>query len=243
MATLVILCLNGRRQQVKASPNKILLEVLEEVCKKQGLDPSQYGLKHGRQTLDLTVPVRYANLANNAKLELIKVSVSRGEAATKIALQLESGERLEKDFLPTTSLWDVLQHWNTDKESPVQGQLLGRDGFDPVCVYLSQEFFKKSMLQQATLRSLGLRGGRAAVRLSYRVTHKTATETESGLSSGHVVKEDMQGATRQEEVIPEVIDDEVVEMETKETQAMIAAGALVARLSSVEAICWSSVHI
>ena len=66
---------------------------------------------HGRKTLDVTLSVRYANLPNNAKLELVKSEKAREESEVLIALQLESGERLQHSFSPGVTLWEVLLHW------------------------------------------------------------------------------------------------------------------------------------
>ena len=64
----------------------------------------------GRKKIDLTLSVRYSNLPNNAKLELVKAERSRAETDVTIALQLESGDRLQNTFSPAVSLWEVLQH-------------------------------------------------------------------------------------------------------------------------------------
>ncbi|XP_062507898.1 tether containing UBX domain for GLUT4-like isoform X2 [Corticium candelabrum] len=215
MATFSVLCPNGRRQQVKSSLNKIMLEVLEEACKKQGFDSSQYGLKHGRQLLDLTVPIRFANLSNNAKLEMTKLPSPRAEASTNIALQLENGDRLQNNFPPSSSLWSILQHWNSVNESPVQGQLLEKEGIDPVCVYLRQEFCGKKSLQETTLRSLGLCGGRAAVRLLYQVRDAAMTEIESDPSSVTASEENKE--------LQKCTENQVVEMEVEESPCVGAA--------------------
>ena len=49
----------------------------------------------------------------------LSVCLSVLEAPTSIALQLESGERLQHDFLPNSSLWDVLTHWDKQKDGLV----------------------------------------------------------------------------------------------------------------------------
>ena len=59
----------------------------------------------------MTLSVRFANLPNNAKLELVKSEESRAESEVLIALQLESGERLQHSFSPGTTLWEILMHW------------------------------------------------------------------------------------------------------------------------------------
>lgn len=68
-------------------------------------------IRHGRKTLDVTLSVRYANLPNNAKLELVKSEKSREESEVMIALQLEGGDRLQHTFSPAAALWEVLLHW------------------------------------------------------------------------------------------------------------------------------------
>lgn len=71
---------------------------------------------HGRKTLDVTLSVRFANLPNNCKLELVKSEKSRVEQEVVIALQLENGERLQGSFSPTISLWELLLHWETSSD-------------------------------------------------------------------------------------------------------------------------------
>lgn len=72
--------------------------------------------RHGRKPVDVTLSLRYSNLPNNVKLELVKSESSRAEQDVLIALQLEDGQRLQHAFPPATSLWDILQHWeNADR--------------------------------------------------------------------------------------------------------------------------------
>lgn len=58
--------------------------------------------------MDLSLPVRFANLANNAQLELQPAKTARKDCLVTVGLQLESGERIMKDFVPSTSVWDVV---------------------------------------------------------------------------------------------------------------------------------------
>lgn len=44
MSSIIVLCPNARRQQIKVQPNTKILQVIEEVCKKQGLNPDEYEL-------------------------------------------------------------------------------------------------------------------------------------------------------------------------------------------------------
>lgn len=169
-----ILCPNGRRQNVKISRNAKLLQVLEEVCQKQKFLPADdYKLVQGRKAFDLTLSVRYSNLPNNAKLELVKAEKPRAETDVTIALQLENGERVQQEFNPGTSLWDILLFWENKPDRPYKGSLAKVDktqspSIQPVCVYLREEITGELALRETTLRSLGLTGGRAAIRLLHR---------------------------------------------------------------------------
>ncbi|XP_052262738.1 tether containing UBX domain for GLUT4-like [Dreissena polymorpha] len=174
MASLQVLCPNGRRQNVKITPNTKLLQVLEDVCQKQKFLPIEdYKLVHGRNTVDLTLSVRYSNLPNNAKLELIKCEKSRAETAVIIALQLETGDRLQHEFHPSTSLWHILEHWEAQDDGKHAGKLTKVDStvspsVHPVCIYMREEVTGEMMLRETQLRTLGLTGGKAVLRLLHR---------------------------------------------------------------------------
>ena len=67
--------------------------------------------RHGKKFLDLSHTVRLSGLPNLAKLELVKSDVSRAEEQVIVALQLPNGERLQSEFPPSTTLWDLLLAW------------------------------------------------------------------------------------------------------------------------------------
>ncbi|KAF9929283.1 hypothetical protein BGZ65_005860, partial [Modicella reniformis] len=109
-SNLTVFLGGGRKQLVKTTPAMILRQVVNIVCEKQNYtEPESYGLKSGKNFLDLSLSIRYANIAPGAKLELVKIP--KDDSAPKsvnIALQLESGERMIQLFAITTTLWDVL---------------------------------------------------------------------------------------------------------------------------------------
>ncbi|KAK3533690.1 hypothetical protein QTP70_023994 [Hemibagrus guttatus] len=156
-----VLAPNGRRQTVKVSQNTPLLQVLEEVCKKQGFNPDDHGLKFQRNVLDLTQQWRFASLPNNAKLEIVPSTHQRGgaDSTVRIALQLEDGSRLQGSFPSGHSLWDLLSHFPQTRISE-----LDVPGATPVCVYMRDEVSGEEALRKTTLRSLGLTGGSAILR-------------------------------------------------------------------------------
>uniref|UniRef100_A0A3Q4I920 ASPSCR1 tether for SLC2A4, UBX domain containing n=1 Tax=Neolamprologus brichardi TaxID=32507 RepID=A0A3Q4I920_NEOBR len=153
---VTVLTPNGRRQTVKVAPNTPLLQVLEEVCKKHGFDPEDHGLKFQRTIVDLTRPWRFANLPNNAKLEMVTSTRKQviADSQVRIALQMEDGSRLQGSFSCGQTLWEVLTHF------PEIRCLLVH-----MCVSVDVQVSGEEELKKASLKSLGLTGGSAIVSL------------------------------------------------------------------------------
>lgn len=156
-----VLAPNGRRHTVKVTPSTVLLQVLEDTCRRQDFNPGEYDLKFQRTVLDLSLQWRFANLPNNAKLEMVPVSRSREgpENMVRIALQLDDGSRLQDTFCSRQTLWELLSHFVQTRE---RLQQLGER--TPICVYMRDEVTGRAALQSTTLQSLGLTGGSATIR-------------------------------------------------------------------------------
>ncbi|XP_075436107.1 LOW QUALITY PROTEIN: tether containing UBX domain for GLUT4 [Ascaphus truei] len=158
-----VLAPNGRRQTVRMTARTPLLQVLEEVCRKQNFLPNEYDLKFQRTVLDLSLQWRFANLPNNAKLEMVPCARRRvdAECATvRVALQLENGVRLQDEMLCSQTLWDLLARFPQIRTCLEQVDA----GYFPVCLYMRDEVTGESALKQTSLRSLGLTGGSAIIR-------------------------------------------------------------------------------
>ncbi|NXF52242.1 ASPC1 protein, partial [Oceanites oceanicus] len=114
-----------------------------------------------RNMLDLSLQWRFARLPNNAKLEMVPVSNRVGIGSTiRIALQLDDGSRLQDTFLCQQTLWELLNHFEKIREFMEQ-----HGEFSPVCIYMRDEISGKDALEKTTLKSLGLTGGSAIVRV------------------------------------------------------------------------------
>ncbi|XP_053309721.1 tether containing UBX domain for GLUT4 [Spea bombifrons] len=160
-----VLAPNGRRQTVKVTPRTTLLQVLEEVCKKQNFNPVEYDLKFQRTVLDLSLQWRFANLPNNAKLEMVGATQQRAGAESRkarVALQLADGARYQQEFLCSQTLWDVVSRF------PETRVFLEASGLVPVCIYMRDEVTGEPSLRQTTLQSLGITGGSVIVRFVMR---------------------------------------------------------------------------
>ncbi|XP_031208187.1 tether containing UBX domain for GLUT4 isoform X2 [Mastomys coucha] len=168
-----VLAPNGRRHTVKVTPSTVLLQVLEDTCRRQDFNPSEYDLKFQRTVLDLSLQWRFANLPNNAKLEMVPVSRSREgpENIVRIALQLDDGSRLQDTFCSRQTLWELLSHFAQTRE---RLQQLGEKS--PVCVYMRDEVTGRAALQSTTLQSLGLTGGSATIRFVIKQCDSTSKQ-------------------------------------------------------------------
>lgn len=150
---------------------------MEEVCKKQGLVPNEYDLKHHKNVLDTTAIIRFSGLPNNAQLEMCAAQRTRQEGSVTLGVQLENGARLTGDFTPSDTLYQVV---NT-----LCPEQLDEHSDDIVIIYMRNEVIGVEALRSTSLRSLGLTGGRAMLRLMHRTLEqlKTQANVSSALPS------------------------------------------------------------
>ncbi|KFQ04831.1 Tether containing UBX domain for GLUT4, partial [Leptosomus discolor] len=129
-----------------------------------------------RSVLDLSLPWRFARLPNNAKLEMVPVSNRVGTGNTvRIALQLDDGSRLQDTFLCQQTLWELLNHFGKIREFVEE-----HGEFSPVCIYMRDEVSGKDALEKTTLKSLGLTGGSAIIRVVMKTCSSSGREEAVG---------------------------------------------------------------
>ncbi|XP_022917520.1 tether containing UBX domain for GLUT4 [Onthophagus taurus] len=157
--TVVILAPNGRRQTVKVSPNTTILQIIEEVCTKQGLKSEEFDLRHHKNVMDINATMGFSGLPNNAQLDLIPSTKPRVETDVTIGLQLENGNRLLGTFKPNTSIYDVLLKLSPEDLNPDK---------NTVIIYMRRELYGIDLLKKTDLKSLGLTSGRAMFRLIHK---------------------------------------------------------------------------
>ncbi|KAF7994051.1 hypothetical protein HCN44_011320 [Aphidius gifuensis] len=163
--SVTVLAPNGRRQTVKITPNSTILQILEEVCQKQGYSSKRWDIKHFNKVLDANSIMRFTGLPNNATLEMAPRSNDREMSIVKIGVQLENGQRVMGDFAPDTSLMDIVKNLCPNEESD-----------NTVITYMHQEVHGRDKLSEMTLQSLGLNDGRAMLRLLHRDLDKLNTQ-------------------------------------------------------------------
>ncbi|NXM68210.1 ASPC1 protein, partial [Serilophus lunatus] len=137
-----------------------------------------FSFRFQRSILDLSLQWRFARLPNNAKLEMVPVSNRVGAAASvRVAVQLDDGSRLQDTFLCQHTLWELLNHFAKIRELMEQ-----QDEFCPVCIYMRDEISGKDALEKTTLKSLGLTGGSAIVRVVLKRCSPSGQEEAVGAS-------------------------------------------------------------
>ncbi|KAL2366791.1 hypothetical protein RJZ56_000376 [Blastomyces dermatitidis] len=190
---VVVIDSAARRATVKVTPTKHLTEVLSEACSKLGFDARQYGLKHQKKQIDLSLSIRLSGLSSGAKLELVQLS--RSPSVVSVALQLPESEaqgapngRLTDKFPSNTTLWHVLRKFEagvagngttrnlTARGVPSAATGTGRLFYEsPVIQVVGRELSTFSDLQR-TLGQLGFNSGSTLLRLSFRTTDKPLEE-------------------------------------------------------------------
>lgn len=138
------------------------------MCKKQGLNPHEFDIKHHNKILDTTTSFRFSGLPNNAQLELAPAAKNRQEGDVTLAVNLEDGTRitglkfshlrlqkkkqlffiLSDTFSPNDTLMNILNKICPQNAHPDR---------NPVVIYTRREIYGKE-LENCTLRSLGLVG-------------------------------------------------------------------------------------
>ncbi|XP_043384326.1 tether containing UBX domain for GLUT4 isoform X2 [Chelonia mydas] len=190
-----VLAPNGRRVTVRVGPGTTLLQVLEEACGRQNFDAGEYDLKFQRSVLDLSLQWRFARLPNNAKLEVVPITRNRagtenrnlvpfGPTHPLCVSNILGPTQVQQHCMQLMSMVRLGQYldWKPPKECsgaaegsdciaveqwfPVTGHL----SLWPDTVGTSQPFYTnqiagKASLERTTLKSLGLTGGNAIIRV------------------------------------------------------------------------------
>ncbi|KAI9209534.1 GLUT4 regulating protein TUG-domain-containing protein [Polychytrium aggregatum] len=195
MSSSVIVEHEFRKLTVKTTPAMSVRSILSQACQQFGLSEEQFALKYNKKILDPSLSVRFANLPASAKLSLVASSTNARPLPTSevtIALQLDDGSRLVGKFTLSTTLWDILSHF----ESKSGGSLVlttrtgiptpeksGFFGIDirkktpvymiPVCILMNQEFSTIAALQNTTLLSAGISSGNTVIRVLFKYTQQT----------------------------------------------------------------------
>lgn len=186
--TFTILYKTEKKVFKSISPSTILQQLVTESLEYFRLPANtSYQLKFRRSVLDLSQPVRFSNLPNNAQLDLV-VSSSSGSGSCRVAISVMGRTDADRAALTDTfpdslSLAAMLQRFVDDGKLPVNLFELSPE------VVLLRSSFTRDSLTQTTLASLGLSGQSVRFQLRYSETgevsgnsEKPATITSSSLA-------------------------------------------------------------
>nr|POE51605.1 tether containing ubx domain for glut4 [Quercus suber] len=182
MSTVFVVDASFKRTQVKVTPSKSLREILEEACSSRKISPESYTLKtQTNKQIDLSQPFRLSGLSAGAKLQLVQAS--RSPTVVSVALQLPDSEgsaRLSDKFASSTSLWLILRKYEdgvagsekklnlTQRGVPSADSGAGRLLYEQPCIHLMGRNLETFTDLQKTLGQLGLNGGNALLRLTFK---------------------------------------------------------------------------
>lgn len=166
---------------------------MEEVCRKQNLKAEDFDLKHHNKILDTSAIFRFSGLPNNAQLELAPVTKVRLESDIILAVNLENGNRLVENFTPSQTLVGILEQLCPEYLSGEKS---------PVVIYMRQEIFGKK-LETVTLRSLGITGGRAMIRVIDKAPENLKVQANVAVPLPHKPVEEKPYVRKFKESFPE----------------------------------------
>ncbi|KAL7927477.1 GLUT4 regulating protein TUG domain-containing protein [Trichoderma austrokoningii] len=197
MSHVVVINTDLRRTTIKVNPGTYLSDVLAEACNKLGLDSDKYSIKYQQKQVDLSMPFRTSGLLAGAKLELVQKSKS--PSVVQIALQFPEpearaipGGRMIKKFPSDLSLWQVLRQFESDAASEgyninitARGVPMKAAGvIGPAKLYYEAPALNIMGRElgtfddfQRTMSQLGHNSGNVLVRLWFRKTDMSLTQT------------------------------------------------------------------
>ncbi|CAF0772899.1 unnamed protein product [Brachionus calyciflorus] len=183
MSSITVFCPNARRQQIKVQPSTKIIDILEEVCKKQGYASNEHELVYQKRSLDLTLTYRLSGIPNNAVVDLKKLeSGPRQLNNVTISVQLEDGSRLApQEFKPdSTNLFNVLEFYSTSSEilkNSLDESLAEQTETYPTITYLTEQIVGIKQLKSTCLVDLGLTNGRFILKFLNRKIEKGKYES------------------------------------------------------------------
>lgn len=169
MSSVNIVYPNARRVQLKIQPTTKIIEIIEEACKRQGLDPNVHSLHYQKRTLDISLTFRHTGVANNVTLDMQKLDTPRKFQDVTIVLQLSDGTKsTPKTFKPDVSSFEMILDAYKAESELLQTTLNSEkpDNYSFVtCSYLTEQIAGSYQLKHTTLKDMGLLNGRGLIRV------------------------------------------------------------------------------
>eukprot|EP00795_Rhopilema_esculentum_P009223 gene9223-16906_t len=103
---------------------------------------------------------------------MIKRVTPRKATNVNVALQTDFDQRLQHEFSPSLTLYEILEHWESNSEGIYKGKIICKV---PVVIHMTQEICGIKNLKDTTLESLGLIRGNIVLRLVHREEESCGT--------------------------------------------------------------------
>ncbi|KAJ3276184.1 Tether containing UBX domain for GLUT4 [Terramyces sp. JEL0728] len=146
----------------KTTPATTLQSIIDQACEKFDLKSSQ-GYVHKKDLLPNSTSIRFANLPAGAKLNLKFIGVGKS-TSVQVALQTEEHGRMMATFPSTAKLWGILVYFEQRNGINLTRQSKG-NYLMPVIVFMNKEYASIGLLQEKSLKDLGLESGSGSLRL------------------------------------------------------------------------------
>lgn len=158
---------NGQKKSIKVAPNTLMVTVLQEAASSFHVDSNNYVLKHKRTVINNSEPFRFANIPNNATLDLEVVEKSKttvgGGGLTKVALSIEGLGSITGTYDSSYSLYQMIESLSNEGKLPSNISSSSME-----LIYLRTAYKGIDEMSKVTFASLGLAG--QSVRLQLRST-------------------------------------------------------------------------
>lgn len=180
---------SGKKKALPGTPASTLAEIFMQACEAFCCDPSSHTLRYKKKALDLTLPLRLANLPAGCVAELSEIDAK--EAATRtvqVVLQrmvvcetsgdlVPSGSRSQAAFLCTKTLWEVLRALEDISGTRLVSGCDER-GEIPCVSCMNAKKEGKSALEATSLLHLGFVSGSALLKHSFAPAAPAPAQTQ-----------------------------------------------------------------
>jgi len=160
---------NGQKKTIKVSPNTLMQQVLQEATIAFKIDNNNinnFVLKHKRNVINNSEPFRFANIPNNATLDLDIVDKNSNKinavgSLTKVALSIEGTGSITGSYDSSLTLLQMIE--SLINEGKLSSNIISSS---IELIYLRTSYKGQDELNKVTFTSLGLAG--QSVRLQLR---------------------------------------------------------------------------
>jgi len=184
----------GKKKAIPGTPASVLAEIFMQACDAFVVDPSLHTLRYKKKALDLTLPMRLANLPAGSVVEMCEIDAKEAAARTvQVVLQrmvmceasgdlVPDGARSQGAFPCTKKLWDVLRALEDISGTRLVSECDQR-GEVPCVTCMNSKKEGKDALESTSLLHLGFVSGSALIKHSFSQAAPSAPPVSTPVSA------------------------------------------------------------